>query len=83
MFLFCSAPVLVPLAVVLYCNKIEIYRNGRREKNRMCKNISLYIRHEASHVFGQQLQIISVEENIEGNERKKCVEFHNFIYFVS
>jgi len=83
-FLFCSAAVLVLLAVILYCcNKIEISHNGRREINRMCKNISRYLQHESSQVFGQQLQIIFVEENIGGDEKKRYIEFHNFIYFVS
>ena len=73
----------VLLAGVLCCyDKIEIPHNGRREINRMCKNISRYLRHESSQAFGQQLQIIFVEENIGGDERKRYIEFHNFIYFV-
>jgi hypothetical protein len=68
------------LAVVLYWyNKIEISHNGRREINRMCKKISRYLRHESYQVLGQQLQVIFVEENIRGDERKMYVEFCNFI----
>ena len=79
-----SCCCVVLLAVVLYCyNKIEVSYNGRREINRMCKTISCYLRHESSQILGQQLQIIFVEENIGGTERRRYVEFQNFIYFVS
>ena len=37
----------------------------------------------SSQILGQQLQIIFVEENIGGTERRRYVEFQNFIYFVS
>jgi len=47
------------------------------------KTISRYLRHESSQVLGRQLQIISVEENLGGDERRRYVEFHNFIYFAS
>jgi hypothetical protein len=53
------------------------------EKLIECKKISRYLRHESSHVLGQQLQIIFVEENIGRDERRRYVEFHNFIHFVS
>jgi hypothetical protein len=49
----------------------------------MCKEIPRYLWHESFQVLGQQLQIIFVEENIGGDERRRYVEFHNFIYFVS
>jgi hypothetical protein len=49
----------------------------------MFKKIPRYLRHESSQVLGQQLEIIFVEENIGGDERRRYVEFHNFIYFVS
>jgi len=49
----------------------------------MCKEISLYLRHESIEVLGQQLQVILVEESIVGGERRSYVEFRNFIYFVS
>jgi hypothetical protein len=38
---------------------------------------------KSSQVLGQQLQIIFVEENIGGEERRRYLGFHNFIYFVS
>jgi hypothetical protein len=61
---------------VLYCyNKIEISHNGRREINRMCKKISRHLRHESSQVLGQQLQIVSVEEDIVGVEGSRSQSF--------
>ena len=57
--------------------------NERREINRMCKEISRFLRHESFEVLGQQLQVILVEENIGGGERRRYVGIHNFIYFVS
>ena len=83
--LFCSVAVLVSaLSNLKYCyNKIEISHNGRREINRMCKKITRYLRHESSQILGQQSQIIFAEENIAVYERRRHVEFHNFIYFVS
>ena len=49
----------------------------------MCKEISRYLRHESFEILGQQLQIILVEENIGGGERRRYIGFHKFIYFVS
>jgi hypothetical protein len=39
----------------------------------MCKKTSRYLRYESSQVLGQQLQIIFVEEIIEGDERRRHV----------
>jgi hypothetical protein len=49
----------------------------------MCEEISRHLRHESLQVLGQQLQVIFVEENIGGGERRRYVEFYNFIHFVS
>jgi hypothetical protein len=49
----------------------------------MCEEISRHLRHESLQVLGQQLQVIFVEENIGGGERRRYVEFHTFIHFVS
>ena len=84
--LFCSAAV---LAVVLYCyNKIEISHNGRREINRICKNISRYLRHESSQILGQQLQIIKaykltlVQAVTENDKQLRTVLSVNMLEFL-